>query len=749
MANQTYLRILQAIESFASEHLQIKKFASDFPEQLPNFATKDEAYPILWVSPSSGIYNQYTNSFDLTVYCYDIIQKDRENINTILSDTHQILNDLTKWLKDGDIAGIDLVNTPTVIPINNDLLDYTAGWQMTISLVVDTYSICEIPFNEQPAILDVVNNIVYSKYLTCETLSECETIVDIENNLSGLTANLIKKQNLPTGFITGMQLSINSDNTKFDIAAGGYVITDFSDIQNINVQIIEFNGLSGITPQYLNTNNITYIGIDVNQTIIQKDVPFTNEERRSIAILGAVIHSNKIFINVTNEIKAPIVAPTNQLHDFIKAVGVLNLDGNIYGPNGANLMLNKSMGTVFGLGINAQDYLNPHQLDIPSQTGLTFRYRLQNGFEYADRTTIDPTNYDLNGVLTALQNNNKWSVQHINLFQSGLARIQYGQEEYNSLEEAEADLKTGNFVVESNIGQNAIFRSYLIVKKNATNLSDPTQAKFIPVDKFGNVVSGAVSLTFNSIITALGYTPEDSANKTDVIGTGTTTNYPSTKAVVDYITTANGTWKKSGLSTNANLVNEKIYRQNSVNVIGSVVNFGTGPTQADVDNEILGSQFGHIFGGGTVPFIQLLGNGGNGSAGPNQFISRMVGAPTTMQQMTFSAIKSTNYDSWGDAGRLLWRFQDGYLAPQAKFDIGTDYVRFASYTSSRNDTSDTMNNVLFTTSNGSLRSKPVANAPFISKSTGTTYTTNAIKTVTQAEYDAIVTKDPNTLYFII
>lgn len=37
----------------------------------------------------------------------------------------------------------------------------------------------------------------------------------------------------------------------------------------------------------------------------------------------------------------------------------------------------------------------------------------------------------------------------------------------------------------------------------------------------------------------------------------------------------------------------------------------------------------------------------------------------------------------------------------------------------------------------------------LSKSSGSTYTTNAILTVTQAEYDAIVTKDPTTLYFIV
>lgn len=37
----------------------------------------------------------------------------------------------------------------------------------------------------------------------------------------------------------------------------------------------------------------------------------------------------------------------------------------------------------------------------------------------------------------------------------------------------------------------------------------------------------------------------------------------------------------------------------------------------------------------------------------------------------------------------------------------------------------------------------------IAKHTGATYTTNAIVTLTQAEYDAIVTPDANTLYFII
>lgn len=325
---------------------------------------------------------------------------------------------------------------------------------------------------------------------------------------------LQKKQNLPTGFITGLQLSINADPTKIDIAPGAYAISDFSDLNNITVQIVQVSSpILGITPSYLNTGNISYIAIDINQNIIQSSSPFTNEQRRTLAILGAAIHSNLINVNVTNEIKAPIVAPTNQLHDLIRAIGSFNLEGNIYSANGSNLQLNKSAGTVFGLGINANNYLNPHQLEIVSQTGLTFRYRLQTGTEYANTTLIDSTNYDNAGVLTPLLNNNKWQVQRINLFQSGLTRIQPGQHQYDSLEEAEANIKVETFVTETNIAENAIFRSYLIVKKNATDLSNISQAKFIPVDKFGNVITGNTALTYANIISALGFIPQPEITK--------------------------------------------------------------------------------------------------------------------------------------------------------------------------------------------------------------------------------------------
>ena len=244
--NQTYIRILRAIELFASEHLQIKKFSSDFPEQMPNFATKDEAYPILYVSPSNAIFNLNTNRFDLRVFCYDVIQKDRENINTILSDTNSILNDLVLWLREGDLVGIDLVNEPRVTPINNELLDYVAGWELTLTLEVDTYTVCDIPFNETPIVTDIVNNIVYASYLTCDTLAECDTFNNAIDNLQEQINNI-------------------SGGTEFDCnqLSGCTVIQDInSELSGLTTQINEISA----TTESIQENYVPYTGAtqDVN-----------------------------------------------------------------------------------------------------------------------------------------------------------------------------------------------------------------------------------------------------------------------------------------------------------------------------------------------------------------------------------------------------------------------------------------------------------------------------------------------------
>ena len=201
MINISYIRLLNAFESFSNAHLQIKRFAADFPEQMPNFATEKENYPILFVSPTNTIFDENENQFTVTVYCFDIIEKDRSNINTILSDTNTILNDVYRWFKDGEIFGIDVIdNQPKATPINNALLDYAAGWEMQITFDVDTYGICEIPFNDSPVVITEVCDIVYSQYLTCETIADCPTFLERKLKFTTLVSGICDGNNVTFTF---------------------------------------------------------------------------------------------------------------------------------------------------------------------------------------------------------------------------------------------------------------------------------------------------------------------------------------------------------------------------------------------------------------------------------------------------------------------------------------------------------------------------------------------------------------------
>ena len=137
-------KIVSAIESFCSSHLQIKKYGADFVEQLPNFATQDEKYPIIFIVPTGSTDGEIVKTLTFDIYCLDIIQKDRQNIITILSDTELILDDLYLNLATGDDWTYDVTNA-TKTPLNNDLLDYCAGWVMTIDIEGQIHCETEIP----------------------------------------------------------------------------------------------------------------------------------------------------------------------------------------------------------------------------------------------------------------------------------------------------------------------------------------------------------------------------------------------------------------------------------------------------------------------------------------------------------------------------------------------------------------------------------------------------------------------------
>lgn len=141
----SYQALINKIEGFYNDHLQVKKVHSDFTEQLPNFATKDEKYPLIFIAPIVAIPTENTNTISLEIYCLDIIQKDRANITVILSDCHQILVDLVNYFTFSSDYDFDILGVPILNPLNNQLLDYAAGWVMTIDVDMSNWTDCQVP----------------------------------------------------------------------------------------------------------------------------------------------------------------------------------------------------------------------------------------------------------------------------------------------------------------------------------------------------------------------------------------------------------------------------------------------------------------------------------------------------------------------------------------------------------------------------------------------------------------------------
>ena len=147
----SYIQLLKKIEDFCDAHYQIQRYGGEFREQMPNLSTESEKYPIVFVTPTGGTPLYDTNQISLDIYCVDIIQKNRANLNTIVSDCHLILTDLYGYFSQGTDLSVDVIGQPSQTPLNNLDLDYVAGWMMTIVFEVNGYCVEAIPMGDIPS----------------------------------------------------------------------------------------------------------------------------------------------------------------------------------------------------------------------------------------------------------------------------------------------------------------------------------------------------------------------------------------------------------------------------------------------------------------------------------------------------------------------------------------------------------------------------------------------------------------------
>jgi hypothetical protein len=136
---------------------------------------------VLYVVPTSVSFDAYTDRLSFNISCVDILQKDRSNETDILNDTYQVLRDLYKFLRYDYGIDVSMLNIGFLTPLNNYLVEYTVGWQMSLDIDIPaSISTCNIPFEENFSLSGLSCDYTYiSEFLRCSDLINCPTIQDL------------------------------------------------------------------------------------------------------------------------------------------------------------------------------------------------------------------------------------------------------------------------------------------------------------------------------------------------------------------------------------------------------------------------------------------------------------------------------------------------------------------------------------------------------------------------------------------
>lgn len=381
-----------------------------------------------------------------------------------------------------------------------DTSTFTVGQELFLSDTIDG------------GITDDPNSIAYTSRIS--TIGWCLTSdattgkiyvkIENENPLQSLTQqeiNVLLGNTISTGAYsyTGMTKA-SSTTVNVRPMRGWIVYNTYEYSTNPLVLNIYYSGGTNIPVTNINSSLDTYFLVNSGGTLYQQTSFPTPEERRNNIFLGRAVHPNKTSIlNVEQNVDYD-VSPLSSLRDLWTPIKLIN-QGVIPASNGANLQFKTSSGTFWGNGIGwDSNELNPNSITVPAYSPAHFYYTTQTGGSFTvTATTVDTLNYDVNGVITNIPGAGNYTTQRIYMSQSGVIRIQYGQNYYSTLAKAIAAIPSETFVENSDNGIDCILIGLLTVKDGASALNNTDDAIFTLVSKFGEVLGGTAGISTTTL----------------------------------------------------------------------------------------------------------------------------------------------------------------------------------------------------------------------------------------------------------
>ena len=364
--SQQYNTVVNALEQFSANHLSLKRFKCSFFEQMDNFSTSENSFPILYAIPNDISFEYNIDVMSFRVYCVDVLQKDRSNEQTILNETLLILRDLNNWFKQNNYNNLNVLNNPRAIPVNNFLTEFTTGWYITIDVEVEgETNDCSIPFSNNFILTGITCDTQYvNQFLTCDTLLSCDGFIDLDNELTNIYSIL--------SGLTGSTFS-GSTNYYSRFTSGGTISNGI--IRDNGISIVNFMGTEDTTINIISPAGYYY--------------PSLKFYNNGVTPIGSITgYDNELYINGglkvhPNYINLPYHTPNTLLYtDANNYVLPVTIGSNLSFSTGGTLsvtgltsgmlkILTITSSASIVVDINAYDVLKVTALAVPTTISIT------------------------------------------------------------------------------------------------------------------------------------------------------------------------------------------------------------------------------------------------------------------------------------------------------------------------------------------------------------------------------------------
>jgi hypothetical protein len=450
---QSYNALIDRFKAFASGHFILKTFSHGQIDTAD--LEKFTEYPFMHVVPSNVTYAKGTKTFSFQIVLADLPRDKTDKVEfqrEVLSDLQRIAEDLVAEITNHRVLFGDLITVQNVTlePFLEEFHNTLTGWTVSLELLVPYYwDACSIPaeWNDMwesstggtGSILTFIDSITRDNNgnvslvndeatpapnyyygtndegvrgwylttdnigLTCETIGDCQTIIDIEAAIDALEEEILLKADITSISAVGFSNDYNDLSNLPTIPTATSDLTNdsgFITIGDVPAQVnADWNSTTGVS-EILNKPTIPAGGLPAGGTAgqILTKVDATD--------YNATWQEN--FADWTSVVKH--IVKNNGLSGTItKGTAVY-----VTGSNGTNMLVGRASNTSEATSSKTMGLM---QSDITTtggnQTGFVITEGLLEGLNTAGQTAGDPVWLGVNGALIYGLANKPYAPAHL------------------------------------------------------------------------------------------------------------------------------------------------------------------------------------------------------------------------------------------------------------------------------------------------------------------------------------------------